>query len=392
MKPVLFFVLDGLADFPQKGKTPLSCAAKPNLDWLASRGEVGELKVLPSAFYQKGKKGSHLANVKLLGFSPYKFMLRRGPLEAVGAEVAYREGELALRCNFATVDKDLKVVDRRAGRATWKLDELAKRIQAMKFEVPFTFKRTFEHRAVLILRKKLSAEITSNDSKVGEKVKRIRALQRKAKPSAKLLQKFVDCAHELLEEDPANKQRQSKGLLPANYLLVREPGNELFALPNFSRKWKRSCVCLAENGVMKATCLLAGFDTITIPELPFEETLKFVFCRIEECLDAYDFIYVHLKEFDKHAHDGNFEAKARAIEAFDSWLGKLRSFEGILIVTCDHITSCLHRSHLPGKVPLLVYGKEMDRVKRFDELSVQKGSLKNFTPLKLWKYVLQNKK
>ena len=175
-------------------------------------------------------------------------------------------------------------------------------------------------------------------------------------------------------------------------MLVREPGNELFALPNFSRKWKRSCVCLAENGVMKATCLLAGFDTITIPELPFEETLKFVFCRIEECLAAYDFIYVHLKEFDKHAHDGNFEAKARAIEAFDSWLGKLRSFEGILIVTCDHITSCLHRSHLPGKVPLLVYGKEMDRVKRFDELSVQKGSLKNFTPLKLWKYVLQNKK
>jgi 2,3-bisphosphoglycerate-independent phosphoglycerate mutase len=45
---------------------------------------------------------------------------------------------------------------------------------------------------------------------------------------------------------------------------------------------------------------------------------------------------------------------------------------------------------MPGKVPLLIYGKGKDRVKTFDEFSVKKGKLKNFTPKKVWSYVFKS--
>src|SRR5688500_2563453 len=40
----------------------------------------------------------------------------RGVIESIGCNIDFRDGDLALRRNFATVDGKLKIVDRRAGR------------------------------------------------------------------------------------------------------------------------------------------------------------------------------------------------------------------------------------------------------------------------------------
>jgi 2,3-bisphosphoglycerate-independent phosphoglycerate mutase len=66
-----------------------------------------------------------------------------------------------------------------------------------------------------------------------------------------------------------------------------------------------------------------------------------------------------------------------------------RNFNGILIVTCDHITSCEKKAHVHGPVPILIYGKGKDKVKSFDEFSVKKGKLGLMTGKKLWRYVLK---
>jgi 2,3-bisphosphoglycerate-independent phosphoglycerate mutase len=385
---IVLLVIDGLADLPIDKKTPLSEARKPNLNYLASKGIVGELKLVP----EKLPVASHIANVSLLGYDPEKYYLKRGPLEAVGANLPYTIGHLALRCNFATVDKDLVVLDRRAGRSSSGLDEIARAInENVKLEVNHIFIRSYGHRAVLILQKELSDAITDSDPhSAWLRVKKVEALKPEAENSAKLVQEFLDKAREIMEFHPANESRTKHGLPSANYILTRDAGNKLPALKNFVEKYRlKKAVCISENGVMKGTCMLAGFDSVTIPELKFEASLKFIFDNIDNLIPEYDLIYAHIKGPDEPAHDGDFHKKLAMIEAIDKKLEAFRNFDGILIVTCDHITSCRLRNHVHGPVPVLVFGKGKDRVETFDETSVKKGKLGSITGKKLWSFIFE---
>lgn len=392
MKKVILLLVDGLADLPINGTTPLREAKKPNLDWLAANGTVASLTVLPKKLWEKRGYASvsHRANVALLGYNPERFPSKRGPLEAVGAGVPYKGGWLAVRCNFATVDDRLRVVDRRAGRKTYGLNEIARSInRSVSLRTSFIFKRTYGHRAVLILRKELSDEITSNDPlETGKKVKPIKALAKEAAESARILNEFINKASQVMQYHPKNYERMKRGMEQANYLLLREPGNKLYELlPHFTQRYKlKRAVVIAEPGVMKATCMLAGFDAITMPErFGLKSGLNFVFEQIANALPGYDFVYAHLKWPDEAAHDGNFKLKQRMIERIDEHLESLKNFKGCLIVTCDHITSTQTRKHEPGPVPVLIYGKKRGKTKRFDEFSAKLGP--KLTPRQLWKLV-----
>ncbi|MCS7106320.1 MAG: phosphoglycerate mutase, partial [Candidatus Aenigmarchaeota archaeon] len=187
-KKVVFLVIDGLADLPINNKTPLSEARKPNLDYFAANGLLGQMIPVKKSYWNELTRSSvsHIANISLLGFNPYKLEIKRGPLEAVGANIPYTEGYLAVRCNFATVDKELTVLDRHIGRNFSGLDEIARTInEQVNIGSPFVFMRTYGHRAVLIIKEKLSDKITDSDPYYeGEKVRKVEPLEPEAKRSA----------------------------------------------------------------------------------------------------------------------------------------------------------------------------------------------------------------
>lgn len=391
-KKVIFIVIDGLADSPIDHRTPLTAARKPNLNYLAEKGMTGEIIPVEKKLWDSiaAASVSHIANISLLGYDPKKFNLNRGTLEAVGTDVPYQEGHLAVRCDFATVDKELVVLDRRSGRNSLGLDDIARYInENVNIGVPFIFKRTYEHRAVLIIKEKLSDKISNSDPFVaGEKVKRVEALTPEAEKSARLVQDFLDKSRQLIEFHPANQQRIKHGIPPANYILTREAGNRLNdLLPHFTKKYKVRAVCIAENGVMKATCMLAGFDSVSVPEMKFEASVEFIFDNIVDSLSNYDFVYAHVKGPDEPAHDGDFHRKREMIEIIDRYLEKIKDFNGVLVITADHITSCKNRRHEYGAVPLLVVGCGKDKVKTFDEFSVKAGKLGLITGKELWRIV-----
>lgn len=385
-RKVVFVVFDGLADFPINNKTPLSAARKPNLDYLARNGILGELNLIPKNL----PVSSHIGNLSLLGYSLEKLYLKRGPLEAVGTNLPYKEGHLAVRANFSTVDKDLRVVDRRAGRNTTGLDDIVRYVnENLNLGVDFVFRRTHGHRAVLIIKQDLSDKITDSDPLTSwEKVNSVKALSPEAENSARLVQEFIDKSRVLIEYHPSNEFRIKNGVRPANFILTREAGNRLPRIKSFLKKHGiKKAVCISENGVMKGTCLLAGFEAVTIPELKFESSLKFVFDNIDHLLPEYDFIYAHIKWTDEPGHDGEYHKKIQVIEAVDKYFDKFRNFDGILVVSTDHITSTKLRAHSHGNVPVLIYGKGKDRTERFDEFSAKKGRLKVISGKRLWRFV-----
>jgi len=110
-------VVDGLSERPLPeldNKTPLEKAQTPNFDRMAKEGICGE--VSPFWFPEQKYPRSDTAHLGLFGYDPSKYYLNRGPYEAAGAGAELKEGDIALRANFGTVDENLKIIDRRAGR------------------------------------------------------------------------------------------------------------------------------------------------------------------------------------------------------------------------------------------------------------------------------------
>ena len=114
MKAVLV-IADGMADVPLKelnAKTPLESAKKPSLNRIAESGICGMIDVIAPGI----PPGSDTAHLALLGYDVMEVYTGRGALEAIGSGIDILPNDLAFRCNFATVDEDFTVLDRRAGR------------------------------------------------------------------------------------------------------------------------------------------------------------------------------------------------------------------------------------------------------------------------------------
>src|SRR2546426_3916318 len=114
MNQLLYVCLDGLGDDPipeLDGRTPLEAARTPVLDGLARRGSSGLVYTVGEDVAPE----SDIAVFAILGYDPREEHPGRGVLEALGAGMDVRDGDLAYRVNFAT-QEDGAIVDRRVDR------------------------------------------------------------------------------------------------------------------------------------------------------------------------------------------------------------------------------------------------------------------------------------
>ena len=252
----VFVVIDGLGGLSCKGlgdRTPLEAAETPNLNFLAARGELGTFYPVAPGFVPESDEAimSIFGNKKISGV--------RGVLEAKGMGLDLKRGDLALRANFSTIDVSSgKILDRRAGRnlTTDEVEILAKAINKIELPCKFEFVPSIQHRAVLVLRGGFSEEVSGNDEpfikgRVGvkDKVGMCRAYddEDNSHYTANILNEFLEKAGRILKNHPVNRERVRKGLLPANYLLVRAPGVEIPDLKQY-KKWMSLCYMPLERG------------------------------------------------------------------------------------------------------------------------------------------------
>ncbi len=405
MRKLLYVVLDGVGDRPNPqlgGKTPLQYAHKPNIDWLADRGITGLVYTVGEGIAPE----SDVAVLSILGYDPFAYHTGRGVLEALGAGMDFEDGWLALRCNFATVDGDLRIVDRRCGRTltTSEAAELSKAInEEVKLEgATFTFKSTVGHRGVLVIRRldgSLSSNITNTDpayekvgglgvakAKIEAKVSMCRPLDDspEAAMAARLVNEFTVKAIEVLDKHQVNSERRRRGLLPANAILCRDAGHERPRLKSMSELYGLRMACLAEMPVEKGIAVAAGMEVIPIPSMSGEVEVDYRL-RAESSLEAlsrYDGVYVHLKGPDEPGHDGDPLRKAKSVEDIDKYFfGALVEHLDldvvVVVVTSDHATPCTLKAHSDDPVPIVIAGGgvEPDGVGKFDEESCRRGAL-----------------
>ena len=389
-KKILLIVIDGLGDEPipaLNNKTPLEAAKTKNLDFLAKEGLCGLL--IP--YFKKGNPTSEETHFSIFGYNPEIFNPGRGVLEALGVGEKIKKGDLCLRGNFATVDENLTIIDRRAGRIENTfcfLRALAKiKIKGVKIKL----KKAFGHRFVLILRgKNLSENITSNDpKKVGVRVLKIKGEKR----TAKILNEFLERAHSILERHPQNKKRKKEGLLVANYLLLRGAG-KIKKIKTFKEKYGLKTAFVAGGTLYKGIGRYLGMKEIKVKGATGKANtnLKGKFLAAKKTLKKFDFVFLHIKATDTFSEDGDFLGKMKFIEKIDQNLKPILNLKNTLIVVCgDHATCSLLKSHCKREVPILIFGngKEKNKIKKFSEKECQKGSLGKIRQLEVMEKILK---
>ncbi len=397
MKGILV-ILDGMGDLPVRqlnDKTPLDSAEMPNLNFLAARGEMGLMHPVKPGFVPESDE----AIVSIFGNR--QIDSTRGQLEARGADLKLTRGDLAFRVNFATIDssEEGNIVDRRAGRTltTAEANELSKSLNKINMPVKFVFKPTVQHRAALVFKGGFSDNISGNDSTYtkgksmqADKIRYCKPLDddENSQYSANIANEFLEKAYEALDKHPVNQERRKKGLLPANYLMIRGAGIEVPKLKIY-KKWASIAYMPLERGFSKLSGMTVfGFDYPPLKGLDAYQNLydglkkacDFSIKIINKIEEDFDYVYVHIKETDLPGHDNKPIEKKLMFEYIDKTLFKfLRKFAPPnkikVVVTGDHSTPCRLKGHSADPVPVLLYNDSELKEKHFSEAEAAKGKL-----------------
>jgi 2,3-bisphosphoglycerate-independent phosphoglycerate mutase len=347
-RKIILLVMDGLGGLPLQagGATELEAAHTPNMDRLAKEGTLGQtIPIRPGI-----TPGSGPAHLALFGFDPIQYEIGRGVLEAFGIGLQVNKGEVAARGNFCTRDDRGNIVDRRAGRIP--TDEARPVIEKLKkIQIPGIVTEVEvvkEYRFALILRGEgLDPEIFDTDpQKTGVPPLPAKARVPAAERTAQLVNQWVQAAHEAIRDEPK-----------ANGLTLRGFSTDP-NLPNFLDSYDLRAACVAVYPMYRGVSRLVGMDVIDFSgDQPADE-----FTAVKANWDRYNFFFVHIKKTDSMGEDGNFAGKVKVIESVDQALPDLLALHpDVLIITGDHSTPCLLRSHSWHPVPFLLWAPETAR-------------------------------
>ena len=385
-KTAVFVVMDGVGDRPLKelgGKTPLQAAKTPTFDRLADEGQNALMDVIGPGI----TPGSDTAHLALFGYDPITDYPGRGPLEAFGAGLETKPGDVAFRANFATVDSNMVVLDRRAGRDFEPKEqaELQTALDGIEIDdVKVRFIATVEHRGALILEGEgLYAEISDADPhETGKKILTVRALKPEAEKTAQVVNKLMRVAHERMKDLETNKERAKKGIPLANALLLRGPGRHS-DVPPLPVRYGIKAAVIAGGALYIGTAKYVGMEHIPVEgqtgriDTNFDNIAKKTIETIEA---GYNYVFVHIKATDNASHDGNAKEKILAIERTDSMVSKIIekvSDKIVIAITGDHTTPISVGEHQCDPVPIVFWSNFIrpDSVKRFSEIDAAAGAL-----------------
>jgi len=376
---IVMLVADGLGGLPLTpgGPTELEAAQTPNLDALARQGVSGlSIPIAPGI-----TPGSGPGHLGLFGYDPLKYLIGRGVLEATGIGFHVGPDDVAIRCNFCTLDKEGRITDRRAGRIPTEASAPLAKMLNDQVKIPgieLFVEPVKEHRFAVIFRAQgLGAAVDDTDpQRTGIAPLAPVAHDEPSKKTAKIAQEFFAQALKLLAGQP-----KANGLTMRGFAVKPD-------LPTYEEVYGVRAAAIAVYPMYKGLAKLVGMDIIGEPA-----TLEEEIDVLAEAWDNHDFFFVHFKYTDSRGEDGDFEAKVKVIEEFDAIVPRVMALRpDVLIVTGDHSTPAALGNHSWHPVPTLLVAEHCrtDGCTTFGEKAATCGGLGHFHAIHLMPLALAN--
>ena len=363
---IVLLVADGLGGLPLTpgGRTELETAATPNLDALASRGVCGGMIPVKPGI-TPGSGPGHLA---LFGYDPLQYRIGRGALEATGVGFELGPDDVAVRCNFCTLDAEGNIADRRAGRIpTEESAELVKRLRDIRIDgVEIFVEPVKEHRFVVVFRAPgLGDRVDDTDpQQTGVPPLDPVAHDEASRRTADIARKFIEQARQILADQPKANCLTMRGF-------ARHPD-----LPSYEDVYGLRAAAIAVYPMYRGLARLVGMQIVG-PAQTLEEQIDV----LEAEWQNFDFFFVHFKYTDSTGEDGDFQAKVKRIEQLDAVVPRIEALNpAVLIVTGDHSTPSFLRRHSWHPVPTLLVADacRTDACQQFGERDCVQGGLGQF--------------
>ena len=232
--------------------------------------------------------------------------------------------------------------------------------------------------AVVFRGKELSDKVTDADPQInGMPPEPAKPLTIEAEKTARIINKFIKLATEVLSDEPV-----------ANTVILR--GYAKFPqIESFDVRYGLDAAGIATYPMYRGLASLVGMKTIDVTGFSIEEEFRL----IKEIWPYFDFFFVHVKKTDSLGEDGDFEGKVKKLEEIDGYLPILLELSpDVMVVTGDHATPAVLKSHSWHPVPVLLWSKYAfrDDVKKFCERECAKGILGTIPALAIMPLMLAN--
>ena len=390
---------DGCADEPQAaldGKTPLSAAATPEMDAVAAAGVVGRAHHVPAGL----PAGSDVANLSLLGYDPNAYFTGRAPLEAAAQGIELGPNDCAIRCNLVTIE-DQTMRDFTADHiSTEEARQLLATLQAELGGPHLEFVPGVSYRNLLIYRGGGAAPPFTADTRATpphDLTDQSVLDDYPRGPGSDFLNQWMSDSVAIFAKHPVNLHRRQQGRLPATNIWLWGQGRTP-AVPPFAQVYGKQGTMITAVDLLRGLAALIGWRRIEVPgatgylDTDYAAKGRAAIAALPET----DLICVHVEAPDEASHEGNTQAKIKAIEEIDRHIvGPLQRAlaaqgEYRILITPDHPTPLRTKTHSHGAVPFAISGTNVapDAFQTYDEAAAAESQLAFDEGWKLMRYFL----
>lgn len=354
---------DGMADRELEilqGKTPLQYAHTPNMDALASGGQMGLVKTVPDSM----KPGSDVANLAVLGYDPTCNYSGRSPLEALSVGVGMCDTDVVMRCNLVTVSEnepyaEKTILDHSSSEiSTEDADILMDAVRSAFDNDVFRFFTGTSYRHICRWDQGSVVDLEPPHDHLG-------CVIGEYLPKQPQLRAMMEKSFDILNNHPLNLRRAAEGKNKANSLWFWGAGTKP-SLQAFAEKTGVKGAMISAVDLLKGIAVGAKMQVMEVEgadgtlHTNYEGKAAAALQALLE--DGCDFAYIHVEAPDEMGHQGSAERKVQAIEYLDSRVVGvvMRALEKSgedyrILVLPDHPTPICCRTHTSEPVPYVLF-------------------------------------
>lgn len=403
---VVWVIVDGLSDVAPSslgGRTPLQTAHMPTLDGLTKRGRGGLIDPVRAGV----ACGSDTAHLSMFGYNAEAVYRGRGAFETVGSGLSMNPGDVAFKCNLATMDADGRTVQKRCVSQSADFVHVArslcKTINGARLpsfpDVKVAVHHAVGHRLAVSLRGIGLSDRISNTDPLSDHQPLLEVQPLIETPdairTAAIANEVSDEFRRLLQNHPLNIKRRNQGKPAADVVLLRGAAEQIELAP-FSDIHGLHSFLIAPTKIIQGIGITAGIEIISPHGATggYDTDLQ---SKARACVEkmsefnqngeySYDMGIIHVKAVDEavrekfcyttlcgcerfctnsrylilQGHDRSVTKKVYWLEQVDIMVADLLQFFGkssrnvmFMVITGDHTTAAEHGDHTCEPVPIV---------------------------------------